>query len=129
MRVSVLIAVLTFAATGISNAQGTNTPPLWQTRANAEQGFATEQYNLGAMYAKGNGVLKDEVEAVKWYRKAADQGLAPAQSNLGFMYLKGRGVLKDEAEAVKWYRKAAEQGEAHAQLKLGLKYMNGDGVE
>ena len=45
---------------------------------------------------------KDEVEAVKWYRKAADQNNFSAQYNLGFCYEKGEGVGKDEFEAVKW---------------------------
>ena len=30
------------------------------------------------------GVLKDDRQAVKWYRKAADQDDAPAQNNLAF---------------------------------------------
>jgi TPR repeat protein len=34
------------------------------------------------MYQKGRGVPKDEVEAVKWYRKAADQGEAKASKYL-----------------------------------------------
>ena len=57
----------------------------------------------------GQGVAKDEVEAVKWYRKAAEQNDADAQNNLGVCYANGQGVAKDEVEAVKWYRKAAEQ--------------------
>jgi TPR repeat protein len=31
------------------------------------------------MYATGQGVPQDHVEAVKWYRKAAEQGYAKAQ--------------------------------------------------
>ena len=62
------------------------------------------------MHADGRGVLKDEAEAVRWYRLAAEQGYAIAQHNLGVMYDKGEGVLKDDAEAVRWYRLAAEQG-------------------
>jgi uncharacterized protein len=34
------------------------------------------QYNLGVMYAIGQGVPEDDAEAVKWYRKAAEQGHA-----------------------------------------------------
>jgi len=34
------------------------------------------QYNLGVMYAKGQGVTQDNVQAVAWYRKAAEQGEA-----------------------------------------------------
>jgi len=32
------------------------------------------QFNLGVMYFKGEGVLKNYKEAAKWYRKAAEQG-------------------------------------------------------
>ena len=80
------------------------------------------EYNLGRMYANGEGVPKDFVEAVKWYRLAAEQGVAYAQYNLGYMYSSGEGVPKDFVEAVKWYRLAAEQGVAYAQYNLGLMY-------
>jgi TPR repeat protein len=59
-------------------------------------------------------VAKDEVEAVKWFRKAAAQNCAEAQWLLGICYAKGQGVARDEAEAVTWYRKAAECGEINA---------------
>ena len=99
----------------------------------AEAGDAEAQSNLGVMYEKGEGVPKDYVEAVKWYRKAAEQGdaygqkqlvkwyrkaaeqgVAIAQVNLGWMYDNGEGVPKDSSEATKWYRKAAKQGNADA---------------
>jgi hypothetical protein len=60
-----------------------------------------------AMTDQGLGVTQDDVEAVKWFRKAARQGLAPAQYNLGISYSNGQGMVKDPAEAVMWYRKAA----------------------
>ena len=88
----------------------------------AEQGYAEAQYNLGVMYAKGQGVPQDDAEAVKWYRLAANQGYARAQTNLGFMYEKGRGVPKHDAEAVHWYRLAAEQGYSRAETRLGRFY-------
>ena len=34
----------------------------------------TRMYMLGVMYAKGMGVIEDDKEAVKWYRKAAELG-------------------------------------------------------
>ena len=70
-------------------------------RQAAEQGDATAQFNLGNMYANGEGVPKDDAEAVKWFRLAADQGYAAAQLNLGAAYTNGQGVLKDDAEAVR----------------------------
>jgi TPR repeat protein len=84
----------------------------------AEQGDATAQYNLGKRYENGEGVEKDGIESVKWFRKAAVQGHADAQKNLGDFYYNGKGVVKDKDEAVKWFRKAAEQGNADAQKNL-----------
>jgi TPR repeat protein len=95
----------------------------------ARQGNANAQFNLGLCYSDGDGVDKDQVEAVKWYRKAAEQGFADAQFNLGVCYSDGEGVIKDAGEAVKWYRKAAEQGHASAQFNLGLCYSDGDGMD
>ena len=43
-------------------------------REKAEKGDAGAQISLGLMYANGEGVPEDDVEAVKWYRKAAEQG-------------------------------------------------------
>ena len=40
----------------------------------AEQGYARAQYNLGVMYADGEGVPEDDAEAVRWYQMAAEQG-------------------------------------------------------
>jgi TPR repeat protein len=48
-------------------------------------------------------VVKDEVEAVKWYRQAAGQNHAVAQSDLGVCYAEGRGVVKDQVEAYAWF--------------------------
>ena len=80
------------------------------------------------MYRDGQGVPKDEQQAVSWYLKATEQGLAIAQNNLGFMYANGQGAPKDEQQAVDLYRKAAEQGFAIAQNNLGFMYGKGRGV-
>src|ERR1017187_5820150 len=89
-----------------------------ELKAKAEGGDSIAQYTLAGKYIFGDGVVRDEVEAFKWYRKAADQGNAQAQYTLGCCYINGqlfpftppmKGVTKDEAEAVKWFRKAAEQ--------------------
>lgn len=49
----------------------------------AEHGDAQAQFNLGVMYAKGEGVAQDLKQAVPWYRKAAEQGMVDAQYSLG----------------------------------------------
>ena len=37
-----------------------------------EQGDAAAQYQLGVMYADGEGVPQDDSEALRWYRMAAE---------------------------------------------------------
>lgn len=96
--------------------------------AKAEAGDADSENRLGSCYETGAGVAVDQIEAMKWYRKAAEQGFAPAQANLGSYYFVGDVVARDLSEAVKWYRKAAEQNDATAQYQLGACYAMGWGV-
>jgi len=84
-----------------------------------------EEYLLGLKYTHGENVPRDDVEAVKWYRKAAIRGHAEAQHKLGYAYNAGAGVSRDHAEALKWCRMAAEQGYAPAQYNLGIEYDDG----
>ena len=85
----------------------------WYTFA-AEQGFAAAQFNLGNRYRSGQGIAKNDQEAVKWYRLAAEQGLANAQFNLGVMYENGTGVAEDFSLAYVWYSLAQAQGQTGA---------------
>src|SRR5512142_791899 len=61
----------------------------------AEAGDPHAQYNLGLLYARGQGVAQNYQQAVSWYRKAAEQGVAAAQYNLGVIYANGQGVAAD----------------------------------
>ena len=90
----------------------------------ADQGLAVAQFNLGLMYANGQGVSNDEAEAMKWYRLAADQGRSDAQYQLGHLSYQQNNF----AEPVKWFRLAADQGRADAQSNLGVMYAEGEGV-
>ena len=89
-------------------------PDLEEMRARAEQGNPIAQYNLGHMYANGEGVPEDDVEAVRWYRLAAEQGNALAQSNLGVMYQNGDGVIMNRDRAAILFRRACVGGLAAA---------------
>src|SRR6202521_1641232 len=83
----------------------------------AYAGNVNAQVQLGVIYLTGDGVAKDDAEAVKWLRKAADQDNALGERYLAEMYFKGRGVPADIAEAAKWMRMAAEQGDAQRDRK------------
>ncbi len=82
----------------------------------------------GACYALGQGIDKNEAEAVKWYRKAAEQENVSAQFFLASCYAEGHGVVKNATSAVMWYQKAAEQGHPEAESYLGQYYYVGRGV-
>ncbi len=84
------------------------------TRLAAEQGDARAQFALGLMYRDGEGVLKDDAEAVRWYRLAAEQGNADAQYIIGLMYGTGDGLPEDYVLGYAWLNLAAEQGHESA---------------
>jgi len=94
----------------------------------AEQGDLRSQVMLANIYASGQGVPQNYVEAEKWQRLAAEQGATGMQYNLGVSYERGLGVPQNYVEAVKWYRLAAEQGVPMAQNNLGVMYDLGKGV-
>lgn len=119
------LAAPAFAQAALTPASAKDVAAL---RAAAERGDADAQSKLGLRYLTGEGVAKDEAQAVKWLRKSANQGFAEAQYDLGLAYAQGRGVDRDDAQAVAWYRKAAEQGYGRAQINLGSMYRNGRGV-
>ena len=87
-------------------ARGDHETALRLVRPLADQGLSSAQYNLGVMYAHGEGPPQDYAEAAKWYRKAAEQGHPPAQYNLGLMCAEGRGVPQDQVHAHKWFNLA-----------------------
>ncbi|WP_373059885.1 tetratricopeptide repeat protein [Gemmatimonas sp.] len=80
----------------------------------AEEGQSSAQLDLVVMYAKREGLPKDEQQDVVWFRKAAEQGLARSHFNLGVMYDNGRGVPKDEQTAYFWWLLASAQGDEQA---------------
>ena len=94
----------------------------------AQEGHAHAQYRTGVMFAIGQGVAPDTVQAVRWYLRAAEQEHQGAQYHLALHYQRGEGIAQNFLEAARWYRKAAELGDAGAQNSLGAMYTNGTGV-
>lgn len=79
------------------------------------------QFKLGLRFANGEGVPKNSIEAVKWFRMAAEQGHANSQFKLAMHYANGEGVPKDGAESLRWIERAAQQGHTAAQKFLQRK--------
>ena len=69
----------------------------------AERGDYDAAFYVALFYANGNGIEKNYVEAVKWYKIAADHGSSSAMNNLAVCYENGRGVEKDEEAAFSFY--------------------------
>jgi TPR repeat protein len=91
----------------------------------AQAGDSAAQVNLGRLYAGGLGVLKDEIQAKKWFELAAAKGYSLGQLNLGQWYSSAYGANRDYIEAVKWFKLAADKGNVTAQSALGGMYENG----
>lgn len=83
----------------------------------SQSGDADSQYQLGTAYENGWHVIKNDTEAMKWYRKSADQGYTDSQYALGRMYFTGSGVSRNYEEAYFWYSLAEGSGATTQALK------------
>ena len=87
----------------------------WYGKA-AQQEHRLAQFNLGQMFAHGQGVTRDDATSVMWMRRAAKGGDAGAQFQLGDRC--GRASTRCPAaeagesriESYKWFKLAAAQG-------------------
>jgi len=85
-------------------------------RKRAESGDSQAQLNLGLAYANGDGVMKNNIEAVNWWTRSAERGNSMAQFNIGLSYAKGDGVSRDYLQAIRWYRRSIEQDDRESFL-------------
>lgn len=95
----------------------------------AMKGDAEAELKMGLQYAEGDGVIRNNKEAIRWFEKAALHGQVEAQYHYGLALLNGRGVLQDYKEAFHWIEQSAQRGYSHAQFQLGEIYRNGIGTE
>lgn len=98
--------VVADASTNRSQVKPVNILKEMESRAQA--GDARCQFNLGRMYAVGDGVRQDKQEALRWYRKSALQKFAPALAAMGIAYRDGHGVQKHRVYAAVLMSEAAE---------------------
>jgi uncharacterized protein len=106
---------------------------------------------IGQMHHFGEGVPKDDREAINWYKKAIEQedelknesgwskpsnatlsriddAIMRVQFFIAISYDFGEDGVQDKRKAFKWYLKAAEQGHSSAQYNIGNMYNQGDGT-
>lgn len=73
----ILTALLTFQSAAASEFD--------DMKALADQGYASAQYNLGRMYATGEGVPENSIRAYVWWSMAKTQGHTKAADNLDIL--------------------------------------------
>ena len=89
----------------------------------ADRGDAVAQTKLGLIYARGEGVSRDDVAALGWLTRAAAQNQSEAQFELGVMYRDGLGTPTNGRLAMHWLGRAAERGVPHAFNAIGEMYL------
>ena len=131
-----------FQKAGDAYNAGDYATALRELRPLADRGNADAQLNLGHMYRDGDGVRRNEFEAVAWYRLAADQdnntrAKSIAQFSLGSMYHNGNlyyrssdpnAILQNFSLASLWYELAVRNGLSEAKINQGVMYYNGESV-
>jgi TPR repeat protein len=91
-------------------------------RTRAEEKDSTAFLPLGALYATGDGVIKDDEEAAKWFRlhalkvydglyQRASKGDVEAMAELYRRFIKGVGFPKNYIQGCKWVLTAAASGD------------------
>ena len=110
----------------------------------AEHGHAVALWQLGRMYAEGDGVPRDDYRAFEYFQKFADSHaddnpamprarfVANAFVALGQYYLEGipnTAVTASPERARRMFAHAASYfGDPEAQYQLGMLYVEGNGV-
>jgi hypothetical protein len=84
----------------------------------AESGDAGAQYELGARYHNGDGVVQSDPEAVKWFTRAAEQGHVVSQAMLGYFYWVGQGAPRDINRAYFWSVLARAGGDEASKYRV-----------
>lgn len=96
---------------------------IWESLSDSN---ADAMVNLGSMYVKGFGMVKNIHKAYDLFDKAASFGHETASYYLGGMYENGIGVSANPTDAIRHYTVAAQAGIPTAQLKLGILLRNED---
>ena len=97
-------------------------------RSAAEAGVAEAQALLGQMLLDGNGVAKDEPDALAWFTRAAAQHHLMAINMVGRCYDLGWGTAPDKARAAACYKVAAERELDWGMYNYATLLALGDGV-
>jgi TPR repeat protein len=98
-------------------------------RQAALEGSAIAAYEVGYMYENGDGVARDDGEAVRWFQYGAARGGRECEMALGARYEAGAPGQPENFEmAGRYYRSAASKGYPDASYAVARMYEYGLGV-
>ncbi|MCC8179794.1 MAG: SEL1-like repeat protein [Planctomycetes bacterium] len=99
-------------------------------KAAAEQKDPRAQLSLANCFRFGNGVDRNYLQALEWYKKAV-QAVPEAYTvydSIAEIYLSDDFSGKDYRQGIQWLHKSVELGSLYAKLMLGDCYLEGKGV-
>ena len=98
--------------------QRTPAKSLADLRKLADEGDADARWQMGVRCHNGDGVPRDDAQAMQWFLRAAEQGHVTAQATLGAYYWAGRGVPQDLSKAYMWSEIALAGGDQDSKSRL-----------
>lgn len=80
----------------------------------AKKNDRNAQFALAMLYYDGKGLMEDNAQALKWFRKAAENNHSQAQYNLAIMLASMLGTEADLVSAYAWLNISQKRGYAPA---------------
>ncbi|MEZ6044936.1 MAG: tetratricopeptide repeat protein [Planctomycetaceae bacterium] len=95
---------------------------MYQKSVDVGDSFAELQ--LGGLYERGLGVLKNDAKAAELFHLASSKGNIDATVRLGVLYLEGRGENQDYEKAQSLLKIGVFSGNELAEYYLGVLYLD-----
>ncbi|MBQ9153547.1 MAG: sel1 repeat family protein [Solobacterium sp.] len=93
----------------------------------ADAGNPNAMNNLSVMYAKGEGVVQDDVQAFEWMKKAAENGSPVSCRFLAYKYENGSGTAWSYEKALEWAEKSVQLNPADQESQTYLAQLRNAG--
>lgn len=82
------------------------------------------QFRLGQIFLNGEGLEKNEVEALRWLQKSAESNNADAVAMIGIMHFHGDGVPANKEKAIEYYKRAIKLGSNRGMASFSTLLLN-----
>ncbi len=99
-----------------------------EIRRQATAGEVSAMARYGRALALGEGVTKNQEQAIDWLRKAAERGNVQGMYWYATMLYAGEGGPANQTLAVSWLRRASENGHLSSMFLLAQAYGTGQGA-